>query len=136
MNKEIYNINSQYRDALNIIRCKPGIEKTVLAKKLDLAYKTLVKQLEELEEAGFIYSEPELRINENRFYMCGISIGGSHCKVVIVDSGYRIISKEIFDKICKKYDVFQQEFFSKKINTTDYGYKYFETPDNRTELQL
>ena len=136
MNKEIYNINSQYRDALNIIRCKPGIEKTVLAKKLDLAYKTLVKQLEELEEAGFIYSEPELRINENRFYMCGISIGGSHCKVVIVDSGYRIISKEIFDKICKKYDVFQQEFFSKRINTTDYGYKYFETPDNRTELQL
>lgn len=136
MNKEIYNINSQYRDALNIIRCKPGIEKTVLAKKLDLAYKTLVKQLEELEEAGFIYSEPELRINENTFYMCGISIGGSHCKVVIVDSGYRIISKEIFDKICKKYDVFQQEFFSKKINTTDYGYKYFETPDNRTELQL
>lgn len=136
MNKEIYNINSQYRDALNIIRCKPGIEKTVLAKKLDLAYKTLVKQLEELEEAGFIYSEPELRINENRFYTCGISIGGSHCKVVIVDSGYRIISKEIFDKICKKYDVFQQEFFSKKINTTDYGYKYFETPDNRTELQL
>lgn len=136
MNAEIFNLNSQYRDILNIIRCKPGIEKTVLAKKLDLAYKTLVKQLEELEEAGFIYSEPQLKVNEKRFYMCGISIGGSHCKVVIVDSEYRILSKETFENICKKYNVFQQDFFSKKTNKTEYGYKYFETPDNRTELQL
>ena len=116
MNAEIFNLNSQYRDILNIIRCKPGIEKTVLAKKLDLAYKTLVKQLEELEEAGFIYSEPQLKVNENRFYMCGISIGGSHCKVVIVDSEYRILSKETFEDICKKYNVFQQDFFSNKTN--------------------
>ena len=136
MNAEIFNLNSKYRDILNIIRCKPGIEKTVLAKKLDLAYKTLVKQLEELEEAGFIYSEPQLKVNENRFYMCVISIGGSHCKVVIVDSEYRILSKETFENICKKYNVFQQDFFSKKTNKTEYGYKYFETPDNRTELQL
>ena len=136
MNAEIFNLNSQYRDILNIIRCKPGIEKTVLAKKLDLAYKTLVKQLEELEEAGFIYSEPQLKVNEKRFYMCGISIGGSHCKVVIVDSEYRILSKETFENIGKKYNVFQQDFFSKKTNKTEYGYKYFETPDNRTELQL
>lgn len=136
MSKDIFELNSEYRDILNIIRCKPGIEKTVLAKHLDIAYKTLIKQLEDLETAGFICLEPELRINKERFWICGISVGGSHCKVVIVDAEYRILSKERFDGICKKYEIFQQEFFAEKCNSTEYGYKYFETPDNRIELQL
>ena len=136
MSTRLYDINSEYRDLLNVIRCKPGIEKTVLAKELDIAFKTLNKQMDDLQEVGILSSDPILKVNENTFYMCGISVGGSHCKVVIVDAEYRVLSLEKFEEICKRYNVFQQKFFSDKENKTKYGYKYFETPDDRVTLQL
>ena len=136
MDRNLYEINDKYRDILDIIRCKPGIEKTILAKKLDIAYKTLIKQLEELETLGFIISQPELQVNGDRFWMCGISVGGSHCKVTIVDAEYKVLKKDKFEKICKEFDIFQQDFFSDKRNKTEEGYKYFETPDDRIKLQL
>lgn len=136
MEKTILNINAENRNILNAIRCKPGIEKTVLARELDIAYKTLAKQLDDLQEDNFIGSDSELKINGERFYVCGISIGGSHCKITIVDAEYKILTIEKFEKICEKYGVFQQEFFAKKDNTTKYGYKYFETPNNRIDLQV
>jgi len=136
MDRNLYEINDEYRDILNIIRCKPGIEKTILAKKLDIAYKTLVKQLEELETLGFIIHQPELQVNGDRFWMCGISVGGSHCKVTIVDAEYKVLKKDKFEKICKEFDIFQQDFFSDKRNKTEEGYMYFETPDDRIKLQL
>lgn len=136
MDERLFDINSENRDILNIIRCKPGIEKTVLAKEINIAFKTLVKQLENLEEKGFIYTEPNLQINKDKFYMCGISVGGSHCKFVLTDANYRAINKVEFNALCEKYDVFQQDFFVKKENVTPYGYKYFETPENRAELEI
>lgn len=136
MDERLFNINSDNRDILNAIRCKPGIEKTVLAKEVNVAFKTLVKQLEYLEEKKFINTEPSLRINRERFYMCGISVGGSHCKLTITDANYNAISKEKFVNLCEKYNVFQQDFFMKKNNITPYGYKYFETPEERTQLEI
>ena len=135
-NKEILMINREYRNILNAIRCKPGIEKTVLAKQLNLAYKTLAKQLDDLEEINFIDTEPELQINKNKFLLCGLSIGGSQCKVIFIDAEYHILSAEIFDKICEDYGIFKQDFFASKKNSTAYGYKYFETPSNRTQLKV
>lgn len=136
MRDMLYDINSEYADILNIIRCKPNIEKTVLSKVLNIAYKTLIKQLETLETEGFIYTKPDLQINRNIFYMCGISVGGSHCKVVITDANYQALEKEEFDTLCEKYDVFQQDFFVHRNNSTPYGYKYFETPEDRTTLEI
>lgn len=136
MDERLFDINNENRRILNAIRCKPGIEKTVLARELDIAFKTLVKQLDKLEEQKFINSEPTLHINENRFYLCGISVGGSHCKLAITDANYRAISKEDFNILCEKYNVFQQKFFVQKENKTAYGYKYFETPDERSTLEI
>lgn len=136
MSTRLFDINSEYRDLLNVIRCKPGIEKTVLAKELDIAFKTLNKQMDDLQEVGILSSDSILKVNENTFYMCGLSVGGSHCKVVIVDAEYRVLSLEKFEEICKRYNVFQQKFFSDEENKTKYGYKYFETPDDRVTLQL
>lgn len=118
MDEKVLEINNNYKNILNIIRCKLGIEKTVLAKELDTTFKTLVKQLDKLEEWKFITTEPMLQINKNRFYICGISIGGSHCKLSISNANYEAISKEEFDILCEKYDIFQQDFFAKATNTT------------------
>lgn len=136
MEERIFDINNENRDILNILRCKPGIEKTVLAKELDMAFKTLSSKLETLEKAGYIYTKPFLKINRKKFFMCGISVGGSHCKISITDAEYRGLRKEEFDTICAKYNVFQQNFWSKKKNETVYGYKYFETPEDRSILEI
>lgn len=135
MDESVLEINNSYKNILNIIRCKPGIEKTVLAKELDTTFKTLVKQLDKLEKWKFITTEPMLQINKNRFYICGISIGGSHCKLSISNANYEAISKEEFDILCEKYGIFQQDFFAKTMNITPYGYKYFDTPEERSALE-
>ena len=108
---EIFQINYENRDILNALRCHPEIEKTVLAKELNIAFKTLNKQLEFLEQSGFISMSPQLEIVKDRFYMCGISVGGSHCKLTLVNAQYKVISAEDMDKLCNKYGVFQQSFF-------------------------
>lgn len=135
MDERLFDINSENRDILNIIRCRPEIEKTVLAKELNIAFKTLVKQLEVLENQNLIITEPSLHINKDCFYIFGISVGGSHCKISITNANYEAISKETFDEICEKYDVFQQEFFVDATNKTQYGYKYFETPEEQADLE-
>ena len=136
MDKNLFAINNDNKDILNIIRCWPGIEKTVLAKEVNLAFKTLVKQLDLLEANNFIFTEPQLQINKDIFYIFGISVGGSHCKISIVNANYEAISREMFDYICEKYDVFQQDFFIKTTNKTVYGYKYFETPEEEADLEI
>ena len=136
MNERIFDINGENRNVLNIIRCKPGIEKTVLAKEVNIAFKTLVKQLEILEDKKMIFMEPNLHINKKAFYIFGISVGGSHCKISISNANYEAISKEEFNYICEKYDVFQQDFFVKVANKTKYGYKYFETPEEEADLEI
>ena len=135
MGDRIFDINNDNRDILDIIRCKPGIEKTVLAKVLDMAFKTLANKLEFLEENGYIFTEPDLHINKKKFLMCGISVGGSHCKLVLTDANYEALSKAEFDTLCDTYDVFNQSFWVKKENTTSYGYKYFETPETQADLE-
>lgn len=136
MNERIFDINGENRNVLNIIRCKPGIEKTVLAKEVNIAFKTLVKQLEILEDKKMIFMEPTLHINKKAFYIFGISVGGSHCKISISNANYEAISKEEFNYICEKFDVFQQDFFVKVANKTKYGYKYFETPEEEADLEI
>lgn len=133
---EIFQINYENRDILNALRCHPKIEKTVLAKELNIAFKTLNKQLEFLEQSGFISMSPQLEIVKDRFYMCGISVGGSHCKLTLVNAQYKVISAEDMDKLCNKYGVFQQSFFVHRKNTREYGYKYFDTPDNLATLEI
>ena len=130
MEERIFDINADNRDILNIIRSNPGIEKTIVAKILDMAFKTVSLRMENLEEKGFIRTEPYLEIIPSKFYMCGISIGGSHCKLSFAKADYCGLEKEEFESIIKKYDVFQQDFWVKKDNKTDYGYRYFETPNN------
>lgn len=136
MSDRIFDINNENRDILNIIRCKSGIEKTVLAKEVNMAFKTLAKQLEILEDKKMIFTEPYLHINKKAFYIFGISVGGSHCKISISNANYEAISKEEFNSICEKYNVFQQDFFVKAENRTPYGYKYFETPEEEADLEI
>ncbi|GAA6407903.1 MULTISPECIES: ROK family protein [Blautia] len=136
MAERIFDINNDNKDILNIIRCKPGIEKTVLAKEANIAFKTLANKLDFLFENNLVDLEPKLKINRSGFYSFGISIGGSHCKIAIIDAEYRVLPKEEFNEICDRYNVFNNDFFSNRENNSNYGYKYFETPDNRTTLEI
>lgn len=120
---------------LNILRCKPNIEKTVLAKEMGISFQTLVKQMETLKEKNILCKNNRAEINSQAFYACGISIGGAQCKVTLVDASYKVIDNEKFENLRKKANVFKQDFLNKGGNEKfNVGYRYFETPDNLTEL--
>lgn len=122
---------------LNILRCNPTVEKTALAKKMDISFPTLVKQLEELKKQGILINDNKMEVDANAFFLCGISIGGAQCKVTFIDAKYNVLSGERFNEICDKYGVLQQTFFeSTDGKNNNYGYRYFHTPDNETDLKL
>lgn len=120
---------------LNILRCKSNIEKTVLAKEMGISFQTLVKQMETLKEKNILCKNNRAEINSQAFYACGISIGGAQCKVTLVDASYKVIDSEKFENLREKANVFKQDFLHKGGNEKfNVGYRYFETPDNLTEL--
>ena len=138
MNTEtLFEFVTRRQKIINILRCSSTIEKTVLAKKMDISFPTLVNQLKELKKYNILLDESKTNLNPSAFYLCGISIGGAQCKVTLIDAKYNVLSRKDFEEICDKYSVFQQSFFKNiKSNKTDYGYRYFDTPDDETTLKL
>lgn len=138
MNTEtLFEFVTRRQKIINILRCSSTIEKTVLAKKMDISFPTLVNQLKELKKYNILLDESKTDLNPSAFYLCGISIGGAQCKVTLIDAKYNVLSRKDFEEICDKYSVFQQSFFKNiKSNKTDYGYRYFDTPDDEITLKL
>lgn len=136
-NGELFQMvnESDIKKLLNILRCKPNIEKTVLAKEMGISFQTLVKQMEILKEKNILCKNNRAEINSQAFYACGISIGGAQCKVTLVDALCKVIDSEKFENLQEKANVFKQNFLHKGGNEKfNVGYRYFETPDNLTEL--
>lgn len=138
-NEELFELVNKYNDLLNIIRCDSNIEKTVMAKYLNISFPTLIKQIDLLVEGGILLNATSLEINNDAFYSIGISIGGAQCKVTIIDAAFKVLSRQKFENICNKYNVFKQDFFEtldKKSDRYIYGYSYFNTPTSLLELNL
>ena len=135
-NEEIYRLINEpdIKRLLNILRCRPFIEKTVLAKELKISFQTLTKQIEMLKEKNVLLKENRIEINPKAYYSCGISIGGAQCKVTFVDPMNKVISAETFNELRKKADILNQPFFENKDSDKDVGYRYFVTPDNMMDL--
>lgn len=135
-NETLLEFVMQKQKILNILRCKSSIEKTTLARKMDISFPTLIKQLDELKERNILLDD-SMELNPSAYYLCGISIGGAQCKVTLIKANYTVLSKDNFDSLCEKYTVFNQSFFYNKTNDkTKYGYRYFDTPNDETTLKL
>ena len=136
-NGELFQLlnDSETKRMLNILRCKPNVEKTVLAKEMGISFQTLVKQMEILKEKNVLCKNNRAEINSLCFYACGISIGGAQCKVTMVDASYKVIDGEKFENLCIEAGIFKQDFMHKGENDKyNVGYRYFETPDSLGEL--
>ena len=136
-NGELFQLinEPETKKLLNILRCRPNIEKTILAKEMGISFQTLVKQLENLKEKNILCKNNRMEINPLSFYSCGISIGGAQCKITLVDALYRVIDNEKFEKLRKEANVLNQDFLRKGGNDKfNVGYRYFETPDNANDL--
>lgn len=136
-NEELFRIvnDPMNKKILNILRCKPDIEKTTLAKELKIAFQTVSKQIDILKEQNILCNSNRMEINTRAYLACGISIGGAQCKITLVDAGYRVIDENYLEEIFEKTGVLRQSFLKKgENNRTGAGYRYFETPDNLKEL--
>lgn len=136
-NGEIFRLinDSDTKRLLNILRCKPTIEKTMLAKELKISFQTLTKQINALKQKNILSETDKTEINPKAYYACGISIGGSQCKVTLIDAMYRVISDKNFNEIQKKTNILKQDFLKIGVNNkSKAGYRYFDTPDNVMEL--
>lgn len=120
---------------LSILRCRPNLEKTVLAKEMKVSFQTVSKQIDRLKECNILCKNNRTEINSEAYYACGISIGGAQCKVTLIDALYRPISEERFEEIQNKTGFFRLEFLRQgNDKNVKAGYRYFDTPENLIEL--
>jgi len=131
---EISMLIADNRKLLDVMRCIPHIEKTELARQINISFPTLSARLKDLEASQIIQSD--MAVNPQSFLLCGISIGGAQSKVTLVDAAYHVLSWEKFDQICQKYKVFDDDGTYKPHNkSNENGYKYFDTPKEIAELK-
>lgn len=136
-NKDLYQIinESDIKRLLNILRCRPTLEKTVLAKEMKISFQTLTKQVKRLEDSNILCNNNRIEINSEAYYACGISIGGAQCKVVLIDALYKPLRKARFKELQNKVDIFNQKFLEDgNSSNRDEGYKYFDTPKSLIDL--
>lgn len=133
-NEEMFRLinDPDIKNLLTILRCKPSIEKTVLAKELKISFQTLVKQIDMLKKKNILCQNNQTEINAHAFYSCGISIGGAQCKITLVDAACNVVGKYEFEKLKEKAGILNQKFL--KENNSEYGYRYFTTPDSIGDL--
>lgn len=136
-NEEIFRLVNEpdTKRLLSILRCKPTLEKTILAKELKISFQTLTKQINVLKQKNILNQNDRAEINPMAYYACGISIGGAQCKVTLVDAAHKVISDECFEEIREKADILKQGFLrTGTSNKSKSGYRYFDTPDNLMDL--
>lgn len=107
-NETLFEFVTHRQKIINILRCNSTIEKTVLTKKMDISFPTLINQLKELKKRNILLDDSKTDLNPSAFYLCGISIGGAQCKMTLIDAKYNVLSQKAFNEICEKYSVFQQ----------------------------
>lgn len=138
-NYTIYEAEQKEKELLTIIRCSGKIDRTSLLQRLGVSYPTLKKRIAALVAPDIHLlsadSDKLLSVNPDAYLMAGISIGGAQCKVVFVDSAYHILSRERFDTICSRYNVFRDLSSSyDESRHAGYGFRSFNTPSTQDEL--
>ena len=55
-NEEVFRLvnDPDTQKLLNILRCKPTLEKTILAKELEISFQTLTKQINNLKQKNIL----------------------------------------------------------------------------------
>lgn len=135
-NKQTFIILNENKTLLNFLRCYPNIEKTSLAREMGVSFPTLVKQLDVLKENMILCDNSKNILNETAFWACGISIGGAQCKITFTDIANKVISREKLNELCEKLQIFQQSFLRTESSDSDWGYRYFDTPENEIDLKV
>lgn len=150
------NLIHQNAQLLHYLRYDTELDKTSLAKKLDISYPTVVKFLDELEGEQIIKkSDKFYTVNPAYGVLIGISIGGGQCKILFLSFDFKIIKinenldiKPYADKMIERINDILYEFDEKTNQNnnhlnddndsveniakfTDKGYIFFNTPQNK-----
>lgn len=135
-NAELFQVinNPDAKRLLSMLRCRPTLEKTVLAKEMQISFQTLSKLIDRLKEYNVLSQNSRTEINPESYYACGISIGGAQCKVTLIDALYRPIEEERLKELQSKVDFWMQEGLRQGSGNTKAGYRYFDTPTNLIDL--
>ena len=144
MNKELKQLLIEHEKLINIVRCYPNIDRSTLAKYLDISLPTLANDITELKSQNIFdnkegkNSKDSLIVNSNLGIYIGISIGGSQTKISILKMDYSVLSAKEFDDLCETCKVFHKapnnQKFIQHDDVASYGYVYTDTPASFEDL--
>lgn len=128
---------NEHEKTLNILRCYPSVDKSVLAKLRNQSWPTLSTAINKLVASDIlIKNRDNFEVNPDVGWYVGIMAGGAQIKIAIIDFAFKIIPFEKLNQIFKKYHIFECGEFRLRATTDDnkWGYIYFNTPDTYGEL--
>lgn len=134
MDNIIYSLLNENAKILNILRCYPEIDKTSIMKLMETSWPTLTNAIRDLKEYDILSKEKDFEINSSLGYYVGISVGGAQIKVTFIDFNFQVISQEEMYNIISDYGVFSNTIYKFGTSNNGFGYFYFNTPSNFSEL--
>lgn len=93
-----------YSDVINMFRFYPTLDRVEMAKRLDISGTTFYKAIDDLSKKNLLVQvtpsgrakETSYTLASDLFYMLGISIGASLCKIVFIGTDFRRMPEEAF----------------------------------------
>ena len=154
MDSELRRSLKLYSDVLNMYRFYPIIDKSEMTRKLNISGTTFYKAVDELQKKNVIEiridggrgkAEALYGVNRDIFYMLGISIGASLCKVVFIDANFNRMPAEMFavhkNKLAEgiKKVLIENEDDTKELleceSDPERDYIFFKTPSSFRALK-
>ena len=86
----------QYHRLIDLLRYNKSVDKTTLAKLLDISMPTLYKALDELKDNNIINENGGIKLNKAKSTFVGISIGSAQTKLVFLRTDFSVFSKADF----------------------------------------
>lgn len=154
MNLEFCKSLKLYSDVLNMFRFYPSNDRVEMQKRLGVSATTFYKAIDDLTKknlliqatpAGKGKSETSYKLASSLFYMLGISIGASLCKVVFVGTDFKRMPQKDFAshkaelikriKPILEIDSGQVEELLECEKSSDRNYIFFATPKSFRSLK-
>jgi len=130
----------QYHHLIDLLRYYKGLDKTTLAKQLDISMPTLYKALDELKDNKIIENENGIKLSKAKSTFVGISIGSAQTKLIFLKTDFSVFSKTDFEYYKKEIEksLNDREIFveqTERHNDIDFDYIYFKTPNSHNDLK-
>jgi len=130
----------QYHRLIDLLRYNKSVDKTALAKLLDISMPTLYKALDELKDNNIINENGGIKLNKAKSTFVGISIGSAQTKLVFLRTDFTVFSKADFgyykqeiEKSLNERNISVEQ--TESHSDIDFDYIYFKTPNSHDNLK-